>query len=672
MKLLRFASRFAWAIVILGCVNVAMATQCDTLPARRSVDFDSMAVFQFEFGGASCWGWEAPNGRHYAIMGGRRSIGFIDVQTMTVIDTVPTHNCQWRELKTYRNYCYVVSECLGDKQGMMIIDMKYLPDSVHYVGSYSTPSNIRSHCISIDTARGYCYLVRQNYSGFRILSLANPEAPVDVGGVSTGDLHDMTAFNDTVYAAEGYNSSFSIWNCANKSSPVLLARVAIPGDGYVHNVWPTDDRRFLASTEEIPVGRTLKVWNIEDLSSISMVSQYIGPGQIPHNAHVEGNYLFVAHYTSGVSILDFEYPECPVVIKEFDTYTTNNNPSYDGCWGVYPHTNGSGWVYASNIDGRLFVFKFTSHPFAASAQFNASPRVGNVPFDVNFSSTGDDLIEWNWDFGDGGQSSAQNPTHTYTQPGLYDVSLAVGGLDGADTLLKPIYVVALAETLLVSDTGFNRGTQVVWDVNLSNTVPVEEIRLPVRLTGIPANATFDSLTFSGCRTEYFELKQTVYSALAIGEIVVLMRPRVNGNVPDLAPGDGPIAKIHLTIRPNATPGNVIVLSTPQLGFHPFVAKTAGLSYTPASPGAAAIITSSCDCTCHGDANCDGSLDIQDVVNTIDVAFRGATPTADATCPHSSRTDVNCSGATDVLDIILTIDATFRGEDASATFCDPCD
>lgn len=671
MRLTRLLTTLACAFVLLMSMHKSSAAQCDTLPTRRTIEFDSMAVFQFQTSGASCWGWEAPDGRHYAIMGGNRSIGFVDVQTMTVVDTVPTQSCQWRELKTYRNYCYAVSECFGDKQGMMIIDMKFLPDSVHYVGSYTSGGNVRSHCISIDTAKGYCYLVRQNYSGFRIVSLANPEVPVDVGGVTTGDLHDMTAFNDTVWAAEGDNSAFSIWNCTNKAAPVMLTRVTIPGDGYVHNVWPTDDRRFVASTEEIPAGRSMKVWNTEDLGGVSLVSQYIGAGQIPHNAHVEDNYLFIAHYTSGVSILDFTYPECPVTMEEFDTYLSNNNPDYEGCWGVYPHTNGSGWVYASNIDGRLFVFKFTVHPYVASAEFSGTPQVANVPFDANFSSEGQDLSQWVWEFGDGGTSTDASPVHTYTVPGAYDVSLSVAGIGGSDTVLKSSYIVAIAETLLVSDTGFDRGTQVIWDINLSNTVPLEEIKLPISLSGVPSTATFDSISYVGCRTSYFEQKQTIYNALSLGQIAVQLRAHLGGISPDLPPGDGPIAKIYLTISNNATPGDSVHFSTAGVGGHSLTAKTAGLSYAPTSNGAYAVIGPPCDCSCHADPLCDGAPNIQDVISTVAVAFRGNSPTIDPACVHSGRSDVNCSGATDVLDVVMMIGVAFRGDDPQSTFCNPC-
>jgi len=42
------------------------------------------------------------------------------------------------------------------------------------------------------------------------------------------------------------------------------------------------------------------------------------------------------------------------------------------------------------------------------------------------STTTSDVIDsWSWNFGDGGTSTAQNPTHTYTAPGLYDVTLTV-------------------------------------------------------------------------------------------------------------------------------------------------------------------------------------------------------------------------------------------------------
>lgn len=44
--------------------------------------------------------------------------------------------------------------------------------------------------------------------------------------------------------------------------------------------------------------------------------------------------------------------------------------------------------------------------------------------DSSFISSGN-VVAWDWDFGDGGTSSLQNPSHTYTQSGTYNVSLSV-------------------------------------------------------------------------------------------------------------------------------------------------------------------------------------------------------------------------------------------------------
>lgn len=83
------------------------------------------------------------------------------------------------------------------------------------------------------------------------------------------------------------------------------------------------------------------------------------------------------------------------------------------------------------------------------------------------------------------------------------------------------------------------------------------------------------------------------------------------------------------------------------------------------------MVNTCDCSCHGDPVCDGQPDIQDVVETINNAFRGTAPTIDASCPHVGRSDVDCSGAIDIVDVVNTVNVVFRGADMGTTYCDPC-
>ena len=106
-------------------------------------DFDS-------FGGSDCWGWEGPDGTEYAIMGVSTGVAFVNVTAGQVVQIVPgpTSGCGnilWRDMVTYGHYCYVVSECLGTNDGMMIIDMQGLPNSVSFVRSYRGGAVVRVH-----------------------------------------------------------------------------------------------------------------------------------------------------------------------------------------------------------------------------------------------------------------------------------------------------------------------------------------------------------------------------------------------------------------------------------------------------------------------------------------------------------------------------------------------
>lgn len=71
------------------------------------------------------------------------------------------------------------------------------------------------------------------------------------------------------------------------------------------------------------------------------------------------------------------------------------------------------------------------------AEFQAEPLVGFSPAKVNFSDLSNGKISsWLWDFGDGGSSSDQNPTHSYKTAGIFSAELTVSGSTGADTEKK--------------------------------------------------------------------------------------------------------------------------------------------------------------------------------------------------------------------------------------------
>ncbi len=91
----------------------------------------------------------------------------------------------------------------------------------------------------------------------------------------------------------------------------------------------------------------------------------------------------------------------------------------------------------------------------AHADFTASPTYGDASLEVQFTDMSVGTFNsWAWDF-DGDSvvdSTVQNPTYTYTLPGLYTVRLSVGGLIGSFTETKEDYIeVTGAPTSITAD-----------------------------------------------------------------------------------------------------------------------------------------------------------------------------------------------------------------------------
>lgn len=78
---------------------------------------------------------------------------------------------------------------------------------------------------------------------------------------------------------------------------------------------------------------------------------------------------------------------------------------------------------------------------APVANFSATPVTGVAPLAVNFSdSSSGNVNSWSWQFGDGGTSSAQNPSYSYTKAGTYAVTLNVTGPGGSNQAIKTGFV----------------------------------------------------------------------------------------------------------------------------------------------------------------------------------------------------------------------------------------
>ena len=82
---------------------------------------------------------------------------------------------------------------------------------------------------------------------------------------------------------------------------------------------------------------------------------------------------------------------------------------------------------------------------APVANFSASTTTGTAPLAMNFTSTSTGSITtYAWTFGDGTNSTSQNPIKTYSAAGSYAVALTVTGPGGSNTKTVPNYITVTA------------------------------------------------------------------------------------------------------------------------------------------------------------------------------------------------------------------------------------
>jgi len=88
---------------------------------------------------------------------------------------------------------------------------------------------------------------------------------------------------------------------------------------------------------------------------------------------------------------------------------------------------------------------------------SASPNPGTEGEPVRFSSSvrGDTPVDYEWDFGDGGTSQANTPTHTYDTPGTYQVTLNASNDVGQDSRSISVEIEPALAAICTEVTEFN-------------------------------------------------------------------------------------------------------------------------------------------------------------------------------------------------------------------------
>lgn len=301
----------------------------------------------------------------------------------------------WRDIKTYRNTMYVVTD-VNDDRGMQVFDLERLrtvdsnamPVTFDHDYLYTEIGN--AHNLHINEESGFAYVVgalsgtqcAQN-GQLHIVDLSNRLFPVFAGChlepaagqyIKAGYIHDTQCViykgPDADYTGREicFSSSeraFLISDVTDKQNPSTVSLLKYQGNQYAHQGWLTEDQSHFYLNDELDELRNghntrTYILNVSDLDNPSLKEYYQHETtSIDHNLYIKGNTMYQANYMAGLRVLDITNPTGwgTKEIGFFDTTPTRTEKRFEGTWSVYPWFENNK-IILSDIYQGFFVLQF--------------------------------------------------------------------------------------------------------------------------------------------------------------------------------------------------------------------------------------------------------------------------------------------------------------------------
>jgi YVTN family beta-propeller protein len=168
----------------------------------------------------------------------------------------------------------------------------------------------------------------------------------------------------------------------------------------------------------------------------------------------------------------------------------------------------------------LFNTSAVGSPIAA---FSATPGTGNTPLKVTFNDRSiGSPTSWKWDFGDGTNSTEQNPMHIYYKVGTYTISLKASNENGTSSKLATINVL-MASGQYAYITNYGNSTVSVIDT-ATNTITTT-VKVGDRPFGVAVNPAGTKLYVTN------PYGSNIVSVIDVAKSAVIARVPVGGNSP---------------------------------------------------------------------------------------------------------------------------------------------
>lgn len=307
------------------------------------------------------WGYTAPDGKEFAIIGERSGISILDATDPKNVQAlgyypVSAFSFAWRDYTNIGRFIYAVSE---HHRGMRVFEIQANGTPRDH-GFIQTAQITSAHNIRADPATGYLYVVGGNNRGMAIFDAsANPLNPTFLAVWNTNYIHDACIRRGKAYICTGSSYQTRIMDITN---PLSIPQIGTcpTAAGYNHSAWVSEDDKLLCICNEIPrngVTPHMEVWDVSNPAQPRKRGDYDpGNGAIAHNVFVMGRTAYMSYYGEGVHLIDLTDPTSPTKVASYKT-TQISSTGYYGTWGVFPFQD-SGVIYASDMQGGFFTIQF--------------------------------------------------------------------------------------------------------------------------------------------------------------------------------------------------------------------------------------------------------------------------------------------------------------------------
>lgn len=291
---------------------------------------------------------------------------------------------------------------------------------------------------------------------------------------------DYDDVNNRMYSAHNPDT-YLRWDDPQTGATFTTVSIAAFGGGMVNavKVSPNTANRVFFGIDN---GRVVRVDNANGAATATNISTGLPAGAVVSCVEVEtgnDNHLLVTFSNYGVNSIweslnggttwtsvEGNIPDMPV---RWALFNPNNNDQVViatelGVWST-DNLNGGATSWGASNSGlanvrvdmlqirqsdKLMIAAthgrglFSSDIFTApTSAFDVDKKLSYLNMPFQFSSSSYKATSWLWDFGDGNTSTLETPSHSYTSPGKFDITLTING--GASTLTKTQFVQVLPD-----------------------------------------------------------------------------------------------------------------------------------------------------------------------------------------------------------------------------------